>query len=233
MAVRADPPSLRIVAGEVETKSATTQLVIPTSSQPAWPPFVRVGETLSDRVRQFPAHTHEHHEVLTYVSEGFASYQLGTEPPERLVPGSARLLTVPSRSAHRISPAQGGPIRWFNLVVTLPPTAQGESRLQGSEAPSRPPEYDGTPVIRPLVGPKAPMASAAGLECRDITFVEPGTTFQRVGHERRGFVYVLSGRGTVDGHSVEMGEAALADGVAGLAIHALQDLRVITATAPR
>lgn len=216
----------------METKSTTTRLVIPTLAQPPWPPYARVGETLASSQRQFPAHAHERQEVLTYVMDGFASYQFEARAPELLRPGSARFLTAPTRVTHRISPGKGGAIRWFNLVIGLPPALPAELRLQASEAPAVP-LYEENAYVRPLVGPRSTIASAAGLECREISFSEVSTTFLRVGHDRRGLVYAVVGSGTVDGRGVEGGEAALADGAGGIAIQGTPGFRVIAATAPR
>jgi quercetin 2,3-dioxygenase len=232
MATPAGAPSIRVVAGEVETRAATTRLVIPTGAQPSWPPFLRAGETLADRVRQFPPHAHERQEVLTYVSEGFAVYQLENRPAEHLRGGSARLLTAGSHCSHRISPSRGGPIRWFSLVLAAPGAGSGGPKLQASELPPTP-LYEENAVVRHLVGPAAPMVSGAGLECREITFVEPSTSFARVGHDRRALVYVLAGTGTVGGQPIEGGEAALVEGTAGVAVSGTEGLRVIFATAPR
>ena len=226
------PRSIRIVPGELETKNAMTRLVIPSSGQSAWPPFVRAGETVVSRMRRFPSHFHEREEVLTYVTEGFATYRLDTHPEYPLRPGSARLLTAPTRSTHQISPARAGPIRWFSLVVGLPTSVAGDVRLQSSEPPPTP-HYEEEAFVRPLVGPGTDMKSYAGLECREIRFVEQSTTFQRIGHGRRGLVYVLAGRGSVEGYDVEAGDGALAEGVAGIAIRSLEGLRVIAASAPQ
>ena len=232
MATPGIPPSLTILAGDVESTTVTTRLIIPSSARATWPPFMRVGETLANRFRTFPVHSHEHQEVLTYVSEGFASYSLEGHPADVLKPGSARFLISPSRSTHSISPAKGGPVRWFSLVITLPSAVSGKPWLQASETPSSP-LYQGDAWVRPLVGATAPMRSEAALECREITFVEQSTTFQRVGHDRRGVVYALAGRGAVDGRGLESGEAALVEGAAGIAIQGTENLRVIVATVPR
>jgi redox-sensitive bicupin YhaK (pirin superfamily) len=226
------PPKVRIVAGEIQTQSATTRLVLPTVAQPAWPPFLRVAETIASRARPLAAHPHEHEEVLTLVSEGFASYQLENETPQLLRAGSARLLTSPARSSHRISPAQGGAIRWFNLVAGPIAPASSSPRLQASE-PTEQPRVEENTLVRPLVGPGAPMSSGAGLEVREVSFVQPSATFQRVGHDRRAVVYAFSGHGSVDGRGLEAGEAALAEGVAAVSLQGSQGLRAVVATAPR
>jgi redox-sensitive bicupin YhaK (pirin superfamily) len=225
-------PSVRVVPGVVETRNTTTRLVIPTPSQPAWLPFTRVGETVVNRGREFAPHAHESEEVLTYVTEGLATYQMEPGGIAQLRPGHARLLTTPGRTEHRISPGRGGPIRWFNLVVQLPEGSRGPFRLQTSEPPTAP-TYDQNALVHRIVGEGSSMASAAGLACAEITFVESSTSFLGVGHDRRGLVYSLAGRGKVDGVSVETGEAALVEGAAGVAVQGTPGLRVIVATAPR
>lgn len=224
--------ALRVVTGEIDSRTVSTLLVIPTVSQPAWPPFQRVAESIASRGRQMPAHAHEHEEVLTYVTEGFASYQLEGSAADPLPQGSARFLTAPSRATHRVSPAQGGAIRWFNLVVSLPRTFEGSTRLQSlrPDAPSL--DVDNVQVL-PLVGPRAPMRSMSGLECQRMAFADDSTTFPRVGENRRAILYALTGEGAVDQRSVGGGDAVLIEGVPGVAIHGSAGFRAIFATAPR
>jgi redox-sensitive bicupin YhaK (pirin superfamily) len=223
--------SIRIVAGEIDTRTVATRLVIPSAGQPVWPPFLRVAESIAARGRTLPPHAHEREEVLTYVTEGFAVYQLGRDPPDALSQGAARLLTTGARVEHRVSPAQGGAIRWFNLVVGLPSAETRAPRIQSAPANSPTVEID-TVRVRPLVGPRAPMSSAVGLECQELVFVNASTTIPRVGPRRRGILYALAGRGTVDDLPVEAGEAALVEGVPGIAVHGGVGFRAMLATAP-
>lgn len=232
MAASPPPPTVRIVSGELETRNVTTRLVIPTSLQPTWPPFLRAGETVASRAREFPVHFHEHHEVLTYVSEGFASYQWEDRPAVILGPGSARLLSTGARVTHRMSPARKGPVRWFSLVVGAPDLSSEEPVVQVSDPPLTPLAEENA-FVRLLVGAGAPMSSRAGLECQEITFLEASTSFRPVGHRRRGLVYALTGRATVDGKPLDAGEAALVDGASGFSVQGTQGTRVVVATAPR
>jgi len=225
-------PTLRVVPGELETRNAPTRLVLPTSKQPAWPPFSRAGEVITSQGRAFPPHAHENEEVLTFLVEGVASYVVDTLPAESLAPGSARLISTSSKIMHTISPARRGPIRWFNLVVENPGFPAGKPRLQASEPPTSP-RYDEDAQVRPLVGDGGPMTSASGFEAAEINFVVPSTTFRRVGHSRKALVYGLAGHGAVDGRAVDAGEAALVEGVAGIAVEGDAGFRVIVATAPR
>lgn len=228
------PPSrtsLRVVSGEVQGKTYTSRMIFPSSTQASWPLFERLGEVIATSSRPFPAHGHQNQEVLTYIVEGFANYQMDDGTAEPLPAGAARLLTSPVKSTHRVSPARGGPIRWFNIVVTLPPGAAATNRLQ-TISPIPTTGAEGA-TYRTLVGPHGGLASAAGLESKAIDFVEEGTTFQRVGHDRRGVVYALGGRGEIDGQAIEVGEAVLVEDASGIAIHGFEGLKLLLNTVPR
>ncbi len=224
-------PTIRVVPGEVEAGSATTRVVLPTATLPRWLPFVRVAESIAGRRRPFPAHSHERQEVLSWLLEGFATYQVGTDTPEALGAGEARLLTAGGKVAHRIAPAKGSPIRWFTLVLDLPSTGPAEAPvLQRVVVVPTLPEAREV-VVQPLVGAGSGIRSAAGLDCLSLSSPGGGAVFSRVGHGRRGILYLLAGRGTVDGRAVEAGEAALIEGAAGIGIHCGPGFRGVMATA--
>ncbi|MCI4323024.1 MAG: hypothetical protein L3K03_03230 [Thermoplasmata archaeon] len=227
----AHPRSIRVVPGELDTTVVTTRLLVPTPAQPSWSPFRRVAESIANRARQLPTHAHEREEVLTYVTEGFASYQFEDGAIESVPRGSGRLLTAPGRVSHRISPATGGAIRWFNLVVALPAASTGASRLQRMSPQAAAIEED-TVIVRPIVGPRAPMSSSTGFECQELQFPNGGATFRKVGLDHRAIFYATSGRGSVDHKAIEAGEAAFVEGMPGVAIEGDDGFSVLLATAP-
>jgi redox-sensitive bicupin YhaK (pirin superfamily) len=231
MGASARPRSVRVAPGELDTAVVATRLLFPTPSQPEWRPFHRVAESLANRARQLPAHAHEGEEVLTYVTDGFAAYQLESGPTEPLPRGSGRLLTSPGRATHRISPTQGGAIRWFNLVVGLPANSTGGPRLQAMD-PSAPMVEEDTVLVRSIVGAEAAMRSAAGLECQELRFRSDSTTFRKVGPNRRAVFYAMSGRGSVDQKGIEAGEVAFVEGMPGVAIQGRSGFVGILATIP-
>jgi redox-sensitive bicupin YhaK (pirin superfamily) len=224
--------SVRIVRGEIDTKDATARLVVPTPAQTRWPPFERVAETIATPRRPFPPHRHEMQEVLTYVIEGSASYTFGPAPPEPLSPGSTKLLTATTSVSHAISPSQGRTVRWFSIVATLAAGKASANRLQSLRVDPTAMQPDGT-ILRQLIGGGSPIISAAGLECELIDFLQNGTSFRRVGHDRTGVAYALSGPGMVDNAPLDGGEAALVDDAAGIALKGEPGFQVIFATAPR
>lgn len=226
------PVPIHVVVGEIEQGTVTTRTVVPTATQPVWPPFRRVVEGIASRGRHLPRHAHLREEVMTYVVEGFASYQLEDRPEERLAQGAARLLTAGARAHHQVAPGQGGSIRWFNLVLDLPRPLDDPPRLQAT-GPEAPRSTVDNVEVRPLTGSRGPMVPASGLESEAWFFPQDSTTVRKVGSDRRAVVYALAGHGSVDGRAVETGEAALADGVAGLSVRGAEGFRAVFATAPR
>lgn len=224
--------SLRIVPGEIGAKDATTRAVLPTASQPRWPPFERVAETIATPRRRFPPHGHSGVEVLTYVIEGAGTYEYGAHPPEAIVPGSARLLVAPIPVSHSINPGKGQTIRWFAVVASLPPGSVSDPQNLSVQSDLSPVQPDGT-AVRRLVGPAGPLRSVTGLECETIAFESRGAAFRKVGHDRLAVCYALSGRGAVDNQPLDGGEAALIDGLAGISIAGAPGFQVILTTAPR
>jgi redox-sensitive bicupin YhaK (pirin superfamily) len=228
-----DPQAMRRwVQGEVQNRTTTSRLLVPTAAAASWPPFSRVVETIATAQRTVPAHAHEGEEVLTWVVEGFASYQFQAEPATPVSANSVRLLCAPTKVTHRVSPSQGGTVRWLSLVVGLPVGgADGPALFAASPGPSET-QGDGT-VMRALAGPGSEIPTRSGLRAREIRFVAVGTTFQAIGHGRSAVAYVLSGRGSIDDQPVDVGEGMLLGDVAGVAIHGQPGLQLILASAPR
>ena len=209
----------------------TTRRLLPIPAQSNWSPFQRVAESIANRARQLPMHTHERVEVLTYAIEGFATYQLENRAAESLERGSARLLSSPGKVSHRISPDRGGAIRWFNLVVALPAGSAGGPQLQ-SMGPQTPVVEEDTVLVRSLVGPKGPMTSSGGFACQELTFENEGTTFRKVGADHRAVLYAMSGRGLVDHKPIETGEVAFIEGLPGVSLQGEAGFWGFLATAP-
>ncbi len=223
--------SIRVVPGEISSGTVTVRLGLPTSTLPAWPPFRRLAEGIASRGRRLPPHAHEREDVLTFIVEGFASYQLEDGPVASLPQGAARLLTAVRRTTHRVDPAEGAAIRWFNLVVDLPPSYVGRDDLQSVGPETSSLEIDNVRV-RKLVGPRGPMRSGAGLICEALTFPDASTTFRRVGAGSRALLYVSAGAGAVDEQPIAAGESAFLEGVPGVSVRGTPGFQAVWATAP-
>ncbi|MGA8302974.1 MAG: hypothetical protein WA691_05355 [Thermoplasmata archaeon] len=224
--------SVRVVLGEIGAKDATTRTVLPTVVQPKWAPFLRVAETIATPRRRFPPHGHDGVEVLTHVIEGSGRYECSPNPPEAVGAGSTTLLTAPTSVQHAINPGKGQTVRWFAVVVSLPPGAASAPRVQSAQVQGPGEQPDRTTVHR-LVGPGTTIKSAVGLEAESIEFGSSGASFRRVGHDRVAICYALSGRGTVDNQPLDGGEAALIEDAAGIAFQGQSGLRLVLVSAPR
>jgi redox-sensitive bicupin YhaK (pirin superfamily) len=223
---------IRVHSGEISATDATTRVLLPTRAQPRWPPFERIAETIATPRRRFPPHRHEGVEVLTHVIEGTGAYELGPGPPAALGPGSTWLLSAPTSIAHAINPGRGQTMRYVTVIATLSATSQGTAGVQTAELGDSIEQPDGT-VVHHLVGPGSGLASRVGLECESIEFASDGVAYRRIGHDRLGVCYALTGRGMVSNESLDTGEAALAEDVAGVAIEGRAGLGVVFLTAPR
>jgi len=224
--------SIRVVAGEIEAKDVTTRVALPTRAQPGWPPFERVAETIATALRPFPAHQHTGVEVLTYVIEGSASYEFGSDAPRPLTAASTMLLTAPSPISHAVKPGAGHTVRWFSLVATLPPGSDLPARLQPGRADPKRGSAEGT-IARRLIGAGTSITSAVGLEGVAIQFESDATSFQKLGHDRAAVCYALAGRGRIDSEVLEGGEAALVEDAAGVALQGGPGFHVVLVHGPR
>jgi redox-sensitive bicupin YhaK (pirin superfamily) len=224
--------SVKIVAGEISAKDATTRTVVPTAGGSKLPPFERVAETIATPRRRFPPHRHEGVEVLTYVIEGSGLQEYGSDAPVSVRAGSTSLLSATASVAHSMNPGIGQTMRWFAILSTLPSGRGGSNRVQSGLVEPSAVLSDGT-VVRRLVGPGALTTSAMGLECEEIEFRSTGAAFRRVGRDRVGIFYAITGTGQVDGAPLDAGEAALAEDVSGVGIQGRSGLHLMFASAPR
>ena len=224
--------TIRVIAGEISAKDVTIRSLIPSSSQPRWPPLERVAETIATPRRRFPAHGHAGVEVLTYVTEGSGLYSYGEGPEEAVAPGSVQLLFASTNVAHAINPGKGQMLRWFSVVAALPATTTTANGLQSTYAREGALAADGT-TTRFLVGPASAIRSAIGLEAYEVAFRSEGTSFRKIGHGFNSVVYAFSGAGSLDGHPIELGEAAIVEDAAGVALHGRPGFRTVLIKVPR
>jgi len=98
---------------------------------------------------------------------------------------------------------------------------------------NRPPVGSDGTVRTSLVGSNGPARTSSGLELIDIGFAKEATAFLRVGRDRRGIAYVLSGIGSVENHGLEPGHGVLLENMSGLSLHGETGYRVALASVPR
>src|SRR5204862_284020 len=117
--------------------------------------------------------------------------------------------------------------RWLSIVVRLPVTTEAPSTSLQILTASRPPVGSDGTVRTSLVGSNGPARTSSGLELIDIGFAKEATAFLRVGRDRRGIAYVLSGIGSVENHGLEPGHGVLLENMSGLSLHGEAGYRVL------
>src|SRR5207247_9681543 len=128
---------------------------------------------------------------------------------------------------------RGRTARWLSIVVRLPVTTEAPSTSLQILTASRPPAGSDGTVRTSLVGSNGPARTSSGLELIDIGFAKEATAFLRVGRDRRGIAYVLSGIGSVENHGLEPGHGVLLENMSGLSLHGEAGYRVALASVPR
>jgi redox-sensitive bicupin YhaK (pirin superfamily) len=178
-------------------------------------------------------HSHVGEEVFAYVLEGYIEHEDGSGNHASLTQGSLLALTARDEIRHALRMERGRTARWLSIVVQMPARTQAPSAPLQVMTPERPPVGSDGTVRTALVGSNGPARTSAGLELTDIGFVKEATAFLRVGRDRRGIAYVLSGIGSVEDHGLEPGHGVLLENMSGLSLHGEAGYRVALASVPR
>jgi redox-sensitive bicupin YhaK (pirin superfamily) len=220
------------LSSEVDSGDVSTRVLLPRPDQPAWLPFKRVAETIPRSTLSGATHPHAAEEVLVYVLEGATRHADADGHQVDLHKGSVLLLTALSRTSHEILYEPGHAQHWVSLVVDASSSPPGEStHLQQEPVGASGAGSDGL-IRRPLVGPSSPVRSSVGLEAWDLEFQDGGTAFPKVGRNRRGVLYALTGEGRVENRPVAGGKGVLVAQSSGFTLTGDAGFRVILATAP-
>jgi len=224
---------LRVVASRMELDDVSGRVLFPTPAQGPWIPFVRFAETVATGGDiDAEGHPHRQEEVMNYLLEGRVEYEDDVGHRSVLEPGTVVLFTAREEARHNLIPNQTPRARWLSVLVRCPPTAGGPPhRVQIAPVPVPVRPGEGT-LERPLIGPEAPLASSAGLECVDIEFRATGRCVCPVGRERRAVAYVYDGSGWVDDQPLDAGAGALLENAVEVTLRGESGTRVLLATAP-
>ena len=211
----------------------TAHLLFPTRDAPSFLPFQRFAESMATSRKKGELHSHIGEEVITYVLEGYIDHEDGSGNHASLTQGSLLVLTARDEARHALRMERGRTARWLSIVVRLPAAGEAPSTSLQVMTPERASVGSDGTIRTSLVGPNGPARASSGLELSDIGFVKEGTGFLRVGRDRRGIAYVLSGVGSVNDHSLEPGHAVLLENRSGLSLNGEAGYRVALASVPR
>ena len=211
----------------------TAHLLFPTHNEPSFLPFQRFAESMATSRKKGELHSHVGEEVITYVLEGYIDHEDGSGNHASLTQGSLLVLTARDETRHALRMERGRTARWLSIVVRLPAGGEAPSAALQVLTPERPSVGSDGTIRTALIGSNGPARTSSDLEFTDIGFVKEGTTFLRVGRDRRGIAYALSGIGSVNDHSLEPGHAVLLENRSGLSLNGEAGYRVAFASVPR
>jgi redox-sensitive bicupin YhaK (pirin superfamily) len=178
-------------------------------------------------------HPHQGEEVIQYVLEGYIDHEDGSGNHTSLTEGSLLVLTARDEVRHALRMERGRTARWLSIVVRLRVTTETPTTSLQIISAKRPPVGSDGTIRTPLVGSNGPARTSSGLELTDIAFAKEATAFLRMGRDRRGIAYVLSGIGSVEDHGLEPGHGVLLENMSGLSLHGEAGYRVALASVPR
>ena len=228
-----EPRELTVVHGEIDASDTTAHLLFPTRDEQPFLPFQRFAESMATSRRKGEMHPHIGEEVIQYVLEGYIDHEDGSGNHTSLTEGSLLVLTARDEVQHALRMERGRTARWLSIVVRLPVSTEAPSTSLQILTASRPPVGSDGTVRTSLVGSNGPARTSSGLELIDIGFSKEATAFLRVGRDRRGIAYVLSGFGSVENHGLEPGHGVLLENMSGLSLHGDAGYRVALASVPR
>jgi len=224
---------MSIVHGVIDDSDITARILFPTREKEPFLPFERFAESVATSRKKGDLHAHLGQEVVTYVLEGTVDHEYGAGVHDNLTPGSILVLTASQEVRHALTMEKGRTARWLSIVARLPGlTGLAPSSLKIRTPESAPVGSDGA-ARTSLIGPNGAVPSSAGLELTDIAFAKRGSAFFRLGHDRRGLVYVLHGTGSVDDHELELGHGALLENMSAISIQGEAGYRIALASVPR
>ena len=168
-------------------------------------PFVLFERFYVDPETGFPMHPHRGFEIVSYMLDGGMAHEdsLGVSHTAR--EGSAMHIVAGSGIEHAELPADDAGCSGLQLWVNLPREKKGmEASYADAEAAELPTVDGDGATVTTVVGEGSPLVPETPMEYLDVR-VDDAWTWD-VSEDRAGFVYGVSGSGTVDGEAFGEGD---------------------------
>lgn len=200
----------------------------PASGQEPVDPFVLLDEFRLSPSEEFPEHPHGGFEFVTYMFDGGFEHTDSTGTSETVTSGGAMRVTTGSGIRHAEGPVGGegdqnhGLQLWINLPQDLKDI---EPEYQDAPADTLPVEETAGASIRTVVGTDSPIELQTPVEYLDVTVSDAWTWEPE--DDWTGFLYAVSGEGTVDGNPMTADEFIIYNGGGPVEITADTEFRVV------
>lgn len=178
-------------------------------------PFVLLDDFDVRKPAGFPEHPHRGFEAFTYMIEGAFHHRDSLGNDSVIGPGGTQRFTSGRGARHSEMPASEGSNRglqlWVNLPQRLKTMAPSYAGLAGGSLPERAHERDGGVLgrIREVVGASSPVELQTEVEYLDVELLADASFDHVVPTGHNAILYVIAGRVTLLGETLERGQALL------------------------
>jgi redox-sensitive bicupin YhaK (pirin superfamily) len=192
-------------------------------------PFVLFERFYIDPKTGFPTHPHRGFEIVSYMLDGGMEHEdsLGVSHTAR--EGDVMRITTGSGIRHSEFPADGAGCNGLQLWVNLPRERKDvDADYVDAAAADLPTETVDDATVTTVVGDGSPISLETPMEYLDVSV--DGEWQWRGTDGWAGFVYGVSGEGTVDGRPFGEGDVAVLTGTTEATMRSDDGLRVVVVT---
>jgi len=168
-------------------------------------PFVLAERFYIDPDDGFPMHPHKGFEIVSYMFSGGMAHEDSLGVSHTAYEGDAMHITTGGGIRHSEMPADGAACNGLQLWVNLARDEKDrDPDYADADAADLPTESVDGATITTVVGDGSPLTTHTDIEYLDVDVSESWTWSVR--ENWTGFVYGVSGTGTVDGHEFTEGD---------------------------
>ena len=227
-----DPTLTKLEALDMqEGGSVNVKRLFPRRQLTSYDPFVLLDEFQFTPPAGFPPHPHRGFEGVTYMLEGAFHHTDSLGNDANLATGGLQRFTAGRGLMHSELPGTEGRNHGLQLWISLSrqdkqldPSFQ---QVKSSQLPET--THDGA-TRRVLIGPGSPLELRTETRLVDLSLRKRLLHTEAIPEGHRGFVYVLSGRLTIDALTLDPGQGALFENLPELPLRAKKTTRCVVAS---
>jgi redox-sensitive bicupin YhaK (pirin superfamily) len=219
----------RPITGEVvrHGTGVNSNRAFPTDSYPHnLDPFVLFEQFYIDPDKGFPMHPHRGFEIVSYMIEGGMEHEDSLGVANTAYENDAMRITTGSGIRHSEFPADGQACTGLQLWVNLPQAEKdADPDYVDATADALPTEKRDGATVTTVVGEGSPISLYTPMEYLDVSVTDAWTW--SVPAEWSGFLYGVTGTGTVEGHSFTDGDVLPVTDARSVTLRSDESLRVV------
>ena len=162
----------------------------------------------------FPDHPHRGFEAITYVFDGTMNHKDNLGNESTVTPGGAQRFTAGKGLIHSEMPSQEGNTRGIQLWINLPKRLKAiQPDYQQVDAKEILEQVIEKGKVRVISGEGSPLELNTQVRYLDVSLEAGGSFKETIPESYRGFIYMVEGKGAINGDSVEAGDASFMDSI--------------------